>query len=150
MSTVKLTATQELILRNIRDHGYATATGFRGSAQHGGADRSFYSLIGKGFIDRVDGTLTEAGSTALAAAEAATEALRPVVRKRSAEEILRSRVDSAAAKFLAESRDGDVPFEPTDENLAMAFSRAVKPIAEYHYSAVRDRVNAIRAERDEA
>lgn len=56
------------------------------------------------------------------------------------------RIELAAARFIAESRDGDIPAEPTDENLSAAFATVVLPINPELYPLVRDMVNRRRDE----
>lgn len=60
---------------------------------------------------------------------------------------IRRRVAMAAARFITEARDGNVGYEPTDENLAAAFANVVRPIDPELYGRVAYLVNKIRAER---
>lgn len=58
---------------------------------------------------------------------------------------IRRRIESAAARFLADA-DG-APTEPTDANLSAAFANVVRPIKPALYPLVRDHIATIRAER---
>lgn len=147
--SVKLSEPQIRMMRAIRRTGSAYVPG-----NGGGRDQAFGALIRKGLVERgtsggEDTKLTEAGNAALDAVEAAEEAQRvPIrIRTRTRGEIIRYRVASAAARFIAEARDGNVPYEPTDENLAAAFANVMRPIDPELYGRVAYLVNKIRAER---
>lgn len=147
MSTEKLTDAQIRMMQAVRDTGSAYIPG-----NGGGRDQTFGALIRKGLVTRgttsgVPTALTEAGAEALAQHEAAVEAARPRVRPITRGEQIRRRVASAAARFIAEARDGNVGYEPTDANLAEAFAHVVRPISPDLYGRVRYQVNKIRAER---
>lgn len=142
---VKLTEPQIRIMRAIRETGSAYVYGMNG----GGRDQSVAALRRKDLAvwEGRDMKLTEAGNAALDAVEAAEEARMQPRRVLTMDERIANRVHMAAAKFIAESRDGNVPPEPTDENLAQAYARAFRPIKVEYYPAVRARVEEIRAER---
>ena len=64
MASKRITPTQALILRNLRDDGqpfHGRHGGPRGLAQHGGWNRSLYALFDKGLVDLMTCDLTEAG-----------------------------------------------------------------------------------------
>lgn len=139
--TTKLTDPQIRIMRAIRQYGSPYIPGMNG----GGQDQAYGALLRKGMV--LDRALTEAGSAALDEIEAAEQARMLPRRVATTEERIHRRVTAAASKFIAEARDGDVPFEPTDANLAEAFKNSMRPINVELYPAVRVRVGEIRAER---
>jgi hypothetical protein len=80
----KLTATQVLVLRNIRDYGFHAATGFHGMSERGGAVKSVDSLRRRGLVDgpHRNEHLTEEGEKVLAEIEAARDVADMAVKIR--------------------------------------------------------------------
>lgn len=88
---MKLTPTQILVLRNIRDHGFHAATGFNGMSERGGAVKSVDSLRRRGLVDGPHRSehLTEDGKEVLAAIEAAKTAERNAGMTNAVRRVLR-------------------------------------------------------------
>lgn len=91
MTDVKLTRTQILVLRNIRDHGFHAATGFNGMSARGGAVKSVDSLRRRGLVEgpHRGENLTEEGKEVLAAVEAARQAERDAGMVHAVRRVLR-------------------------------------------------------------